>query len=225
VEIVLIRHGEPEWRRNGLAVSNPVLTERGHEQARRVARVIAAEHFDEVLCSPLVRARQTAAPIFEALGRPEQVADWLEEMRDPDYDGQPGHLLDALYTSGRQRPSRDHWHGLPGGESMSDFVVRIRTGADAFLAERGIHRVHQDLPVWHIPDPTTRVALVAHGGTNTVTLCHLLGVEPTPWDWERFLLFHASITRIQAIEVGDGWLFSVRRLSDVEHLPAELRTH
>jgi 2,3-bisphosphoglycerate-dependent phosphoglycerate mutase len=91
MEIVLIRHGQPQWRRDGLVVSNPVLTELGHRQARIVAGVVAQERVDIVSCSPLVRARQTAAPLFEELQRDEHIEDWLEEHRDPDHDGKPAH--------------------------------------------------------------------------------------------------------------------------------------
>ena len=37
MEIVLIRHGEPEWVRDGLNVVDPPLTERGHRQAECVS--------------------------------------------------------------------------------------------------------------------------------------------------------------------------------------------
>ena len=60
MEIVLIRHGQPEWLRDGLNVVDPQLTELGWEQADRAAAVLAAEQFDEVIVSPLRRARQTA---------------------------------------------------------------------------------------------------------------------------------------------------------------------
>ena len=83
MEIVFIRHGEPEWVRDGFNVDNPPLTERGHRQAARMAEALSGEHFDEVFCSPLVRTRQTAAPLFAALGRDEQIAPWLEEIRNP----------------------------------------------------------------------------------------------------------------------------------------------
>ena len=49
MEIVLVRHGEPEWVRNGLSVGDPPLTDRGHEQARITAEHLAGEHFDEIL--------------------------------------------------------------------------------------------------------------------------------------------------------------------------------
>ena len=40
MEIVLIRHGEPEWVRDGLNVVDPPLTERGLRQAERVAAAL-----------------------------------------------------------------------------------------------------------------------------------------------------------------------------------------
>ena len=62
MELVLIRHGEPEWVRDGLNVVDPPLTERGRRQARRVAEALDGEDFDEIVISPLHRPRLTAAP-------------------------------------------------------------------------------------------------------------------------------------------------------------------
>ena len=71
MEIVLIRHGEPEWVRSGLSVDDPPLTTRGCQQAEAMAAALSREQFDEVLVSPLQRARQTAIPLLRALERPE----------------------------------------------------------------------------------------------------------------------------------------------------------
>jgi probable phosphoglycerate mutase len=66
--------------------------------------------------------------------------------------------------------------------------------------------------------------MVAHAGTNSVLICHLLGLDPTPWEWERFVIGHASVTRLVSTEMGDGHTFCLNRLSDHEHLPNEERT-
>jgi probable phosphoglycerate mutase len=224
MEITLVRHAEPEWVREGRSVDDPPLTERGHEQAGLVATRLAEEDFDEVYVSPLVRARQTLAPLLAKSGGSEVVAPWLEEIRNPVWHGTPAEKAEEAYREDRARPSLERWHGLPGGEPVREFVQRIRTGAGLFLADRGIRRSDADLPVWHVDGPARRILLVAHAGTNSVTICHLLGLEPTPWEWDRFVLGHASVTRIEAIPLGDGSTFSLTRLSDVEHLPAELRT-
>ena len=224
MEIVLIRHGEPEWVRQGLTIVDPPLTDLGHRQAQQLAQALSGEEFDEVLVSPLVRARQTAAPLLEALGRGEVVDPWLEEIRDPLWHGTPAEKAAEAYAELKGRKAEDRWHGLNGGESMRDFVARIRAGVTQFLADRGVVRTEMELPVWQIAEPGARIALVAHAGTNSVTIGHLLGLDPTPWEWDRFVLGHTSISRVEAMELEDGYSFGLSKLSDVEHLPVDQRT-
>ena len=224
MEIVLIRHGQPEWVKNDLNIVNPPLTELGHVQAERMAAALADEHFDEVFASPLTRARETARPLFEALGRPETIADWLEEIRDPAWHGTPAEKAQHAYDELRSRDAEGRWDGLLDGESIRDFTARIHAGATEFFADRGVVRSRTELPVWQIAEPGRRIALVAHAGTNSTTVAHLLGMTPTPWEWDRFVLGHASISRLEALPLGDGFTFSLTKLSDVEHLDADQRT-
>lgn len=219
-----MRHGEPEWVRDGLNVVDPPLTERGHAQARQLATALGTEEFDELLVSPLQRARQTAAPVYAALGRDEVVEPWLEEIRDPMWHGTPAEKAAEAYKELRDRVPHDRWEGLPGGESVREFVARIRTAAEKFLAERGVHRADAELPVWHIDEPQRKLGLIAHAGTNSVTICQLLGLEPTPWEWDRFVLGHASVSRLEALPVRDGYTFSLTALSSLEHIPRDGRT-
>lgn len=228
MEIVIIRHAEPEWVKDGLSVDDPPLTERGFEQAALVAERLAGEHFDEVLVSPLVRARQTAAPLLDALGAQLVVDPWLEEIRNPIWHGTPQERADAAWKAEKAKTSVDRWTGLDGGEPVTDFVNRINIGTSLFLEERGLSRSENELPVWHKApscDLSRRIALVAHAGTGSVAICHLLGLMPTPWEWERFVIGHASINRIQTLELGDGVTFALTRLSDNEHLPSTMRTY
>lgn len=224
MEIVLIRHGEPEWVRDGLNVDNPPLTERGREQVRRMAEWLAGESFDEVMCSPLRRARETAAPLFDALHRSEVIDPWLEEVRNPIWHGTPQEKSAEAYRQDRARRSHERWQGLDGGEPVSEFVERIHVGCTAFLAERGVRRIPGDLAMWEIDRPVQRIALVAHAGTNSVVICHLLGLTATPWEWDRFVIGHSSVSRLQTLEMGDGHTFALTRLSDNEFLDPEART-
>lgn len=222
VEIVLVRHAQPEWVRDGLNVVNPPLTELGHRQAAALGDVLAGEHFDEIYVSPLTRARQTAEPVLARLGRDEVVAPWLEEIRDPGWHGTPAERAEQAYREMREQPVEHRWMGLEGGESVRDFTDRIRLGATMFLAERGVERSDHELPVWKVAEPGDRILLIAHAGTNSVVMCHLLGLEPTPWEWDRFVLGHASISRLEAIPVHRQHTFSLAKLSETEHLdPAE----
>lgn len=228
-EIVIVRHAEPEWVRDGLNVDNPPLTVRGARQAQLVASALAAEHFDEILVSPLQRTRDTAEPILRSFGTHHLVIeDWLEEIRNPIWHGTPVEKAAEAYRADRAKASHERWSGLEGGESVSDFVDRINLGCSLFLEERGIVRRDTDLPVW-TTTPQFRegrkTLLVCHAGTGSVAICHMLGLQPTPWEWERFLLGHASISRVQLFALADGATFSLVKLSGDEHLPPEDRTH
>ncbi len=224
VEIVLIRHGQPEWIREGLSVVNPPLTRLGHAQAEAMAGRMATEAFDEILVSPLERARQTAAPLYAATDRHEQIDPWLEEIRDPGWHGSSAERAEQAYREIRERPVDERWHGLDGGESIRDFTNRIHEGASQFLSERGVERVDHELPMWSIAEPERRIALVAHAGTNSVTIAHMLGLPPTPWEWDRFVLGHTSVSRLEAIPVHGGFTFSLTSLSNLEHLRSDQRT-
>ena len=86
-EIVLVRHGETEWSRTGRHTgrTDRPLTERGREQARRLAPLLPAGDFALVLSSPLQRARQTAE--LAGLGQRLQIEPDLAEW---DYGGFEG---------------------------------------------------------------------------------------------------------------------------------------
>lgn len=221
-----MRHGEPEWVRDGLLVDDPPLTERGRRQAAAMADRLAGERFDEVFCSPLVRASETAAPLFCALGRERRVDPWLEEIRNPMWHGSPAQKADEAFQEEQSRPAADRWRGLDdiGGEHVGAFVARIRQGCGLFLAERGIEPVQSEFALWSVPEPDRRIALVAHAGTNAVVICHLLGLTPVPWEWDRFVHNHAAVSRLTTMAMGDGYAFALTRLSDVEHLAPADRT-
>lgn len=225
MELTLIRHAEPEWVRDGLNVDNPPLTSRGHQQAELLAESLRGEEFDEVLVSPLLRTRQTAEPILEVLGHDLVIEPWLEEIRNPIWHGTPVERAEAAYRAEREKTSVERWSGLDGGENVADFVQRINLGCQLFLEERGMFPIAGDLPVWSTPSQKRRIALIAHAGTNSVVICHLLGLPPTPWEWERFILGHASLSRVSSMDMRDGTSFGVTRLSMLEHLAMEMRTY
>ena len=225
MEIVLIRHGQPEWMRDDLNVENPPLTDLGHHQARRMAAVLATESFDEVLVSPLLRARQTAEPLYCRTRPPRgdrTVA--ARDRRSRTGMARPYSHAQEAYRELLARPSLERWTGLEGGESVRDFADRIIAGVDGFMERRGATRTDGALPVWRLEQPEQRIALVAHAGTNSMAIGHLLGVDPVPWQWERFQLNHTSITRLETFELGDGHAFGLSSLGNSEHLALDDRS-
>lgn len=83
-ELILIRHGETDWNRE-LRFQGQVdvpLNATGHEQARRLAQRLVAERLavDHLVCSDLIRTRQTAQPALAAL-LPQLSLDALTDPR------------------------------------------------------------------------------------------------------------------------------------------------
>lgn len=224
MHLVFVRHGQPEWFKAGSAVDDPGLTDVGWAQAHHLGRRFRAAPADLLLVSPMQRARETAEPIAEALGLEPQVHEWLHEIRSPAWNGAPMEHIEAVFKAHRDKPLDAHWEGLDGGESFHDFHRRVTHGLQAFLESEGNARVHDDPAVWQLAAPERRVIIVAHGGTNASLIGYLLGIPPTPWEWERFVSFHASVSNVVPIEVSRRHAYSLFQLSDVSHLPPGIQT-
>lgn len=91
-EFVLVRHGETVWNTEGrLQGSLDIpLNETGISQARAVASVLAEEHWDVVISSPLKRAFDTAVQIVDPLGIPERDIVIDDRLRERHYGAAEG---------------------------------------------------------------------------------------------------------------------------------------
>ena len=224
MELVFIRHGQPEWDCDGRTVQNPRLTEIGLEQATLLGESFRSRPVDRILVSPLLRSQQTAAPVIEALGLQPETLPWLAEIESPQWEGTPSEAVEAIFAEARAQPLDQQWDGLPGGESFRDFHRRITTGLDGLLDEIGCERLTPFPPLWRLSDPGPRIVIVAHAGTDAVCLGHLLGIDPVPWEWERFVSFHASVSIVRPVPIAEAHSFSLHRFSDTSHLPPHLHT-
>lgn len=225
VELLFVRHAQPAWADNGLSVTNPGLTELGHEQAAAAGRHFRGAAVDELVVSPLVRAQETAGYIAEALDMEPVTLDWLAEIASPAWDDEPIEVVEKIFADNRRRPAEDHWEGIPGGESFRAFHQRVTAGLQGYLDELGGDRVSDDPALWHLHHPERRVVVVAHAGTNATALSYLLGIAPVPWEWERFASYHASVSELRPIDICDEHAFSLVRFADATHLPADQRTY
>jgi probable phosphoglycerate mutase len=185
LELTIIRHAEPDWGTD----SNPGLTEHGHRTARTLGEHLREKQFAALLCSPLRRARETAAAIAKIQQLEPTVIDDLAEIDVPLEGTLSQAEVDAYFRAASNRPFKEHWEGFPGGESFHVFHKRV-TSAIAVALQRYDVSSHESegFDVWTSParSTTLRIAIIAHGGTNAVALTHLLGISPVPWEWIRF---------------------------------------
>ena len=130
--VVVTRHGETEWSRDGRHTgrSDVPLTEHGEQEARALRSVFARERFGAVFSSPLRRALETCrlAGFVEGV----VVDPDLREWNYGDYEGM---------TSAEIRQERPGWvlwrDGCPGGESIEQVAHRADRMIDRFRAVDG----------------------------------------------------------------------------------------
>lgn len=221
MDLFLIRHGQPDWAPDRIARNDPALTELGHDQAERVGhRFSGLNGVDELWASPLTRAIETAGPVADGLDMENEVYDWLKEIQNPvEWDGEPADLIEKELEQANFRSMDEMWDGLPLGESFRDFHQRVVAGLVETLDSHGVHPANpEERHLWEVDDADKRVVIVAHAGTNAVILGHLLGLDPVPWEWDRFRQPHTGVSRLTTFRVSTGWAFSLRQLGDVTHL-------
>jgi probable phosphoglycerate mutase len=216
MEIVLVRHAQPDWEPDGRARDEPELTALGRTQAEATARALSAERFDAVYVSPLLRARETAEPIEKALGVGAQVEGWLAELRLPSLEGTPLEEVQRFFARMRMRDLADWWNGLEGGESFRHFHERVTAGIEEVLAAHGARRLSQSL--WSVPEGERRLLMVAHGGSIAVLLAHLLGIDPEPFEGERFQVGWTGIARVRTLPVAGANVWSLHAFNARAHL-------
>ena len=222
IEIVLVRHAQPDWEPGGRAVDHPALTAHGRAQAEALAAALANERFDACYTSTLRRAIETAEPIAARLGVRFERCSWLDELRLPALEGRTPEEVEHFFATARARDLEKWWEGLPGGESFRHLVERVSSGLETLLeGEHGL-RSHDNsgYRLWHPPEGHRRILIVAHEGSNAVILSRLLDVEPVPWEQVRFASFWAAISRAATVPVADGCAFTLRAFNDVGHLAA-----
>lgn len=221
MDLYLVRHGQPDFAPERRVSKDPHLTDLGHEQAERVGhRFTTVPDVDELWVSPMNRAAETASPVREGLGITPETYDWLAEIQNPpEWDGEPVERIEKAFEDANFRRMDEMWDGLPGGESFRDFHVRVVTGLTRTLDAHGVHPLDPDgRHLWHVDEPDKKVVIVAHAGTNAVILGHLLGLDPVPWEWDRFRQPHTGVSRLTTFRVSTGRAFSLRQLGDVTHL-------
>lgn len=153
-ELWLVRHGETAWSRTGQHTGRTdlPLTEQGREEARGAARMLAGVEFDEVVVSPLARARETCEIAgFDGRARVEPDAmEW-------DYGELNG--LTRAEIKGVHGAEWTIWRGpVPGGERLEEVAAR---------AGRVLERLGQG-----------RTVIFAHGHFLRVLTAVYLGLEP-----------------------------------------------
>ena len=190
-ELLLVRHGQTEWARDGrhTGTTDVALTPYGERQALSLAPLLAGRRLAAAYTSPLQRARRTA----ELAGVPAEVDEDLLEWDNGDYEGR---------TTAEIRVERAGWwlwtDGAPGGEDWQqvgqrcartvDRVARVLDdGGDVALfghghSLRALAAVWVGLPAWQggifTQDPGSLSVLGSYRGHRVVMRWNDVSVHP-----------------------------------------------
>ncbi|MDQ3672647.1 MAG: histidine phosphatase family protein [Actinomycetota bacterium] len=125
-EIVIVRHAETEWSRDGRHTgrTDVPLTEHGRAEAHKLGPALEGWEFDLVLTSPLGRASETCR--LAGFAEHAELRDQLMEWDYGEYEGR------RTVEIREERPGWTLWRdGVPGGETAD----RVASRADRVIAE------------------------------------------------------------------------------------------
>lgn len=194
MELLLIRHALPVRlvTEDGSA-ADPELEPLGNRQAERLRDWLRNDLIHAVYSSPLLRARETAAPLATALGydvviEPD-IAEWDRDM--------------SAYITMEELKATNHdtWRAMAEGR-LADVGIDIGAfWARVTAAVDGIAGRH----------PGERVAVVCHGGVINAYTAAVLGLDEP-------LFFEPGYTSISRVLVSRAGTRSVRTLNETPHL-------
>lgn len=181
MKIYFTRHGETQW--NSLdricGITDIPLSENGKKQAEELAQKLAKGHIDidMIICSPMIRAQETAAYCAEALGITPVTDNRLREWDYGSFEGKhrtAEGFLESKLEFGCRMPD--------GGESVFDIVNRTYGLVDE-LREKY---------------PDKNILLVCHGG-----ICRVLETYYRNMTVKEFANFFMGNCELREFEIND----------------------
>lgn len=198
--MLMLRHGQTEYSAQGRYAgrAEAPLTELGeHQAAAAAARLATTGGVVAVASSPLLRARQTARPVAEALDVPLTIHDGLTETDFGAWEG-------LTFAEARDRDPELHTQWLtdisvapPGGESMEAVHRRVRQVRDRLIAEYGAATL---IVVSHVTPIKSLLRMALDAGPSLLHRVHL------------------DIASLSAVEFYPDGPALVRLVNDTSHL-------
>lgn len=193
MQILVVRHAQPNIEHNPEGPADPALSELGRTQAARLHAWLAHEPIELVVTSPKRRAIETVAGVI-ATPVPHEVQEGFDEVDRLARTYFPTELLASHGGEYWAAIQRRAWDEI-GWDPPEVFAARVRESWAALVAAR----------------PADRVVLGCHGGVVRQIVSAVLGLEGYP----RLDISYASITRIEVDAAGHAHVLS---LNETGHL-------
>lgn len=196
-ELMLVRHAEPDYAISAAGdMSQPALSERGRDQAMRLATRLRGLEIEAVYSSTVRSAVETATLVAAARDLPVVLAPELRdlELNSVALNGTGGDRRKLEAELCVRFANNPHWDALRGVEPTRQFR----------------HRTIQAIEGIASRSEGQRVAIVTHGANINAYLSMVLGIE-------RDMFFNPEFASISTVRILRD-LYGVQGVNDHAHL-------
>ena len=219
MKLLIIRHDDPDYTIDSL-------TEKGWREAEFLKERLLKLDVKDFYCSPLGRAKATASPTLEALGRTAEICDWLREFDghpiNPDTGKQdyPWDRFPSFIAKNDDYFDKNKWLSTPfyGSGDMKEKYFTVCKGIDEILAKHGY--IHDGKLFKVEKENRDTLVFFCHFGVECVLLSHLLNISPVVL-WQGFVALPTSVTTLTTEEREKGIAYlRCSGFGDLSHLYA-----
>lgn len=216
MKLLIVRHGDPNYVIDSL-------TETGWREAELLSNRLSKLDVTACYCSPLGRAKDTAAATLKKLGMEAEILPWLREfmvrVNRPD---RPNNVAwDWLPQDWTDYPDffdKDRWMSHPVFQeaNIAQEIQWVYQGLDDLLARHGYVREGN---LYRVTKPNEdTIILFCHFGLESVLLSRLLNVSPMIL-WHGTCALTSSVTTLITEERREGYAyFRMNGFGDTSHL-------
>ncbi|MGE0546467.1 MAG: histidine phosphatase family protein [Kofleriaceae bacterium] len=203
MNILLVRHGETAWNREGRyqGRTDIPLSPDGERQVTGLARRLSHVPIAVAVASPLSRARRTAEAVLEGRDISLELDAGLMEISHGEWEGKLSTDVERshaeMFGTWRSRPDR-HVPAGPQAETLGDVEDRAWPVLVGVCKRLG-------------PDQTALIA--AHDAVNRVLLCRVLGLPLV-----RVWMFRQAAATLNVLSGPSLDELQLVRLNDSEHV-------
>lgn len=218
MKIMIIRHAEPDY-------SIDSLTEKGFKEAELLSLYMKDRKIDDFYCSPLGRAKDTAAPTMRHFNDKKlEIMPWLREFLGTvkNYDGEMHASWDLMpwYWKDRKELYSIFDFKNDGLALSGEFVSQYNyvTGEfDKLMNEK--YGFKRDKVVYRTENNSDKtIVFFCHFALGTVLVSHLTGIAPLTL-LQGFMMAPSSVTTFISEERKKGEvIFRCNAYGDTSHL-------
>ena len=217
MKLLIVRHGDPNYDIDSL-------TETGWREAELLSHRLGKLDVKACYCSPLGRAKDTAAATLKKLGMEAEICPWLREfapiVKRPDCEDIAWDWLPQDWTAYPAFFDRHHWMEHPAfvEAGVPEETKWVWDNLDTLLARHGYVRDGALYRVTEANEDT--IILFCHFGLECVLLSRLLNVSPMVL-WHGTCAPPSSVTTLITEERREGIAyFRMNGFGDISHLYA-----